>query len=99
MGWLTVTFAIIASVLFYGTGHTILLVIAIVFGIADFWSWGVMHNYATDQAKRRSSYSGGFYDFTRAEVDSVPNWITGINMAFSLANVALLIVAVVLRFA
>ena len=58
---------------------------------------GMMHNYATDAAKRRSDHTGGFYDFRKQDADAVPNWITVVNMGFSFLGVLLLIAGIVLR--
>jgi len=73
-----------------------LMVLSIVDLLGCFWSWGVMHNYATEMAKRRSSYTGGFYDLTEREVEAVPDWIAGVNLLFSLGSVALLVTGIVL---
>lgn len=96
MGWLSVFFAGIAAYLLYGTGHNILFVLAIVAAIGDFWSWGIMHNFATRAASRRSNYRGGFLDITEDEAASVPDWIAAVNMAFSVASFVLLITAAVI---
>ncbi len=99
MGWLSVAIGVIAATVLYGTGHGVLFTLAIVLTIACLWSWGVMHNFATEAAKRRSTYTGGFYDLTESEVDSAPNWISAINMLSTLAVVVLLIVAIFIRVA
>ena len=97
MGWLPVSLALVASALLYDTGHPVLLTLAIGSAVGCFWSRRIMHNYATEAAKRRSSYDGGFYDITEEEADSVPNWITYWSMCFSalalLAFVSALVVA------
>jgi len=95
MGWLPFLMGIMASILLYKTGPTILFVAAILVTIGDFWSWGIMHNYATNQAKKRLSYRGGFYDFTKKEIETVPNWITRINMVLALFGLILLIIAII----
>ena len=97
MGWLSVAIGVVAARLFYGTGHGVLFTLSIVFTIACLCSWGVLHNSATEAAKRRFTYTGGFYDLTKAEVDSAPNWVTTINMLSTLAVVVLLIVAIFIR--
>lgn len=87
---------IIAAVLMHAKGHVIFTMVAIITAIGFFWSWGVMHNYATKLAKRRRSYKGSFYDFNLVEVEAVPNWITWINMGFSLLGGILLIAGIML---
>lgn len=97
MGWLSVLVGVAAAVLLYGTGHAILFALAVVSAAGCFWSWGIMHNYATDKAKKRSSYSGGFYDFTGQEILSAPNWITVVNILLTLIAVGLLVIGLVVR--
>lgn len=87
MGWLQVLLAAIAVILFWVDGSIVLPILAAVVGIGSFWSWGVMHNYATEEAKKRSDYSGGFYDITPHEGDSVPNWIAAISILFGLGSI------------
>ncbi len=97
MGWLHVLLSAFASVLLYDTGHTVLLVLAVGATIGSFWSWGIMHNYATEAAKRRPSYRGKFHDIQVEEADSVPNWIALVNFGFSIVGLLLLITAIVIR--
>ncbi len=98
MGWVPVAISAGSAVLFWGTGHPILLTLSIIAIVGCLWSWGIMHNYAIQAASRRSGFSGGFSDITDREADSVPNWIAYINMGFALLGVALLIAAIVMRF-
>jgi hypothetical protein len=95
MGWLSVLLSGIAALLLFMTSHMILMVFAIIVAVGCFWSWGVMHNYATELAKRRSDYTGGFRDIASREAEGVPNWITLVNMLFSLAGLILLIIGIV----
>ena len=97
MGWLPVSLAFVASALLYDTGHPVLLTLAIGSTVGCFWSWGIMHNYATEAAKRRSSYDGGFYDITEDEADSVPNWIAIVSICSSALALVLLTVAIFVR--
>ena len=97
MGWLPVLLALIASALLYDTDHPVLLTLAIGSAVGGFWSWGIMHNCATDVAKTRSSYDGGFFDITEEEADSAPDWIAKVNMCFSALALVLLIVAIFFR--
>lgn len=75
MGWLPVIISAIAAYLIYDTGHTVMFAIAIITVIGCFWSWGIMHNFATDLARKRSNYSGEFGDIKDFEAQAVPNWI------------------------
>ena len=86
----------IAALLFYKTNHLTLMILTIMVALGNFWSWGVMHNYATELAKRRQSYKGGFYDVRRQEAKAVPDWISWINMGFSIAGLILLIIGIIM---
>ena len=55
-----------------------------------------MHNYATEAAKKRESYSGGFYDFTESETGSIPHWLSTVNSLGFIMAVGLLITGFVL---
>jgi len=96
MGWLSVLLSAIAAFLFYKTGRFALTILAIIAALGNFWSWGVMHNYATELAKRRQNYKGGFYDITRQEAKAVPDWISWTNMGFSIAGLILLIIGIIM---
>lgn len=98
MGFLGVIISVVAAWLLWDNGW-LLPSLAVAIGIAQFWSWGVMHNHAVEAAETREErtggrekYSGGFFDFTRQEVDSVPNGITWVNMFTFFAAVILLII-------
>ena len=68
---------------------------AVALSLLSFWTWGVMHNQATEAAKRRSSYRGGFYDFTAREVDAVSDKLAAINFLSTLGVVVLLVIDVI----
>ena len=53
MGWLSATFAIIASVLLKGSGHPILFWSAVASAAVTLWTWGVMYNVAKRAATTR----------------------------------------------
>lgn len=52
-GWISVIASLIATILLYGTEHLYLFIFAILIAIACFWTFGIMHNYATNSAKAR----------------------------------------------
>ncbi|MFQ5787405.1 MAG: hypothetical protein ACE5H1_05435 [Thermodesulfobacteriota bacterium] len=52
-GWISVIASLIATILLYGTGHSYLFFFAVLITIACFWTFGIMHNYATSSAKSR----------------------------------------------
>ena len=95
VGWLGVVISAIAAWLLWDNGW-LWLVGAIGVGGIELWSWGIMHNFATEVAKYRRSYTGGFYDFTRHEVDAIPDWIATLNLVGFVAAIGLLIVGFVI---
>ncbi len=97
MGWLSVLLSVSSAFSMYKKAHIILMTVAIIVSIGCFWSWGVMHNFATEAAKRRRGYKGGFYDFAEKDVQTVPNWITRINMGFSLLGLILFICGILIE--
>lgn len=98
MGWFPVVVGLIACSLLYSTDSRIAFWVALVATIGTLWSYGVMHNFATEAAKRRANYKGGFYDITEREADSVPNSIAGLNLLFSLASIGLLLYGGYVKF-
>ena len=95
MGWLSVLLSGIAAFLLFKSGHMFLMTLAIIAAIGCFWSWGVMHNFATEAARRRQNYTGGFYDMTSSEAEAAPDWVTWINMALSLLGLVMFIGGIV----
>ena len=95
MGWLSVAAGILAAVLLYGKKPSLLFIAAVIVTAGDIWSFGIMHNYATSEARKRQNYSGNFYDITLPEALSVPDWITFVNLICSLLAFLLFIVAII----
>ena len=62
----------------------------------EFWSWGIMHIYATESAKKRPDYSGGFFDIEPRDATSVPDWIATVHMIGFIAAVGLLVAGLIL---
>ena len=48
MGWLGVIANVAAIAASFDADHRLLIVVAIICGILNLWSWGVMHNYRDD---------------------------------------------------
>ena len=94
MGWLSVLICVIAVALMHAKGRIIFMVVAVIAAVVCFWSWGVMHNYANERAKRRQSYQG---DFTAEEIQSVPDWITWINVGFTILGIILLVSGIIVN--
>lgn len=98
MGLLHVLISIITVFLFWKMKSMMLMLFSAIVLVIIFWSFGVMHNFATEMAKKRSTYTGGFNDFTTREVNSVPNWITSINMISCVVGVILFIISIYQMF-
>ena len=97
MGWLPVILGGAAAYFLYQDGYLILSILAAASAVGCFWSWGIMHNYATDAARQRPSYRGGFHDISETEAEAVPNRITIINLGFSIVAIGLLVTVIVLE--
>lgn len=82
MGWLGIALGMLACWLLYRTPVAFWLAIIATLGI--FWTYGIMHNYATESAKRRSNYTGGFWDLSDKDIDSVPSWLAGMNLILTI---------------
>lgn len=93
MGFLGPIIGVGAAWLFFRDDSFWLGCIAAVLSLISFWTWGIMHNQATEAAKRRSSFRGGFSDFTASEVDAVNNKLAAINFLSTLGATALMVVA------
>ena len=98
MGWLSVLVGVVASVLFYRSEASGLTWLSIGFTIVNFWAYGVMHNHAVESAKRRASYTGGFYDLTEKDLHAVPNRLATVNMVTTVVLVGLLVTGLVFAF-
>ncbi len=93
-GWVSVIVSLIAIWLLWDDGW-ILLSLSIFIGLVNFWSFGIMHNYAIESSKRRRRFHGGFSDYDEFDALSIPNWITWINMFSFFVLVVLLIIGIV----
>ncbi|MBK8631081.1 MAG: hypothetical protein IPN84_13060 [Sphingomonadales bacterium] len=91
MGWLSILVALIAAYLHWGhSGFSMWT--SLLFGVLAFWSWGVMHNFAMQAARKRDDFAGGFYDIQDSELESVPNWIALVNFFAAIGCLGMLIV-------
>jgi hypothetical protein len=98
MGWLSVVIGIVAAILFWMSHDVVLVGVAAFVTLGAFWSYGVMHNHATDAARNRPGFTGGFYDLRERELAAVPNWLAAVNMLFAVAAVILLGMAIYFQF-
>jgi hypothetical protein len=53
MGWLSFLVCALPLYLLYNAGHPVLWVLALINGIANLWTFGVMHNYAVEASTQR----------------------------------------------
>ena len=66
--------------------------------IGVFWTYGIMHNYATESAKERLDYSGKFYDFTHRDADVIPDWLAQVNFLLSMITLGILVYGIYAYF-
>ena len=69
MGWFSLLICVIPIFLLYGTGHLVLWTIGIINAVLNFWSFGIMHNYALEATRKK--YEGFEIILKRKDV-----WIT-----------------------
>lgn len=98
MGKYSVYMCGIAAFLMYVLSHKYLMVISIVAMIANFWSLGVMHNYAVLAARKNGHRMRNFTDFTPEEADQAPDLATGINLGSSVVGFGLLVTGLFMIF-
>jgi len=98
MGWIHVALGIVACLLLYTSGKWVAFWAAVIVLVGLFWTYGVMHNYATESAKRRSTFRGGFYDFTERDIDVVPDSIARLNLILAITSFGLLVYGVYTKF-
>ena len=94
MAWLPIVLGAVTCWLLYDSNQIALLIVAILLTLVLFWSWGIMHNFATEAAKQRPTYKGGFYDLTKQEARAAPDWITRVNLSFSIGILLIFIYVV-----
>lgn len=113
MGWISVINCIIPAYLFYQAGDTLFCTISSINAVIQFWSFGVMHNYAmnpvigqANQLRKNLELEGlldkeveeKLYTLTKnLEADAIPNWLAGINLTSFLIGVGLLILYIVVK--
>jgi hypothetical protein len=106
-GWINIIISAVAAYLFYRTNSTLWMVLSIANCLLSFWSFGVMHNYASSAKRsiasrlRENMEAEGRLDrdamvrLDRLErsVDpgAIPNWIATINMVSFVFGVILIL--------
>lgn len=83
----------IAALLMYLSGYKLLMIVCIIITIANFWSFGIMHNYAVLAARKSGRHMQHFNDFTPGEANQAPDLITGINMVSTILGFIFLLIA------
>lgn len=96
MGWFSVLIGLSACILLYLVENWLAFWIALVVTIGVFWTYGVIHNYATESAKwhaanKGEEHTGGFYDFENHDLDAIPDWLAQVNMALSIIALGFLV--------
>jgi len=70
--------------------------VAAAFALISLWTWGIMHNQATEAAKRRLGFRGDFFDFRASEIAAVSDKLTVLNF-FSTFGAAVMMGVALLR--
>ncbi|RJP76465.1 MAG: hypothetical protein C4522_17920 [Desulfobacteraceae bacterium] len=107
-GWINIIISGIAAYSFYRIHSTVLMVLSIANCMLSFWSFGVMHNYASSTRRNKAAIlrknmeaegrldSDAIESLDRIErsIDphSVPNWISTISMASFVFSIVLLVI-------
>ena len=94
MAWLPVVLGAATCWILYRSDEIVLFIVVFLLTLISFWSWGIMHNFATEEAKKRPAYTGGFYDLTKQEARVAPDWITRINFVSSIGIALIFLYAV-----
>jgi hypothetical protein len=84
MGFLSICVGAVAAWLLRNSGHDWLFWAAVAATVGAFWSFGIMHNYAIESAKKREGFTGGFYDLTSQDAAAAPDWATRVNILCSI---------------
>ena len=109
-GWIGLITTLASVVLFFKLGHHWLGGLGIGIALVQFWSFGVMHNFAYAPIVRwgravRQLREDGFPDEDvqllegmKPEPDPqlAPDWVTAINVLVTLVGLGLLITAIIL---
>lgn len=98
MGWFHVALGVVTCFLLYSAGKWVAFWAAVIVLVGLFWTYGVMHNYATESAKRRLTFRGDFYDFTERDIGAVPDSIARLNLIFAVISLGFLVYGVYIKF-
>ncbi|MDA2911420.1 hypothetical protein MYX04_10875 [Nitrospiraceae bacterium AH_259_D15_M11_P09] len=100
---LTLGICIVSAFLLYGTGHPYLFGLAIANAIANFWSTGVMDNFAREYYTRIGADNPDIVPswmertLEGLAADYVPNWLASLNMGTAVIGLALLVYGIVIN--
>lgn len=113
MGWLSSLIAAIPVYIFWSSGHYIVVALAAVNALANFWSYGVMHNYAVSasswrvrQLQESLRAQGDLTPERQAHLDripleldpsAVPDWLAKINLATTVLGVVGVVTGMIIR--
>lgn len=112
-GWICFAVCLLPSYFFYKSGHMILMTIAIVNAAINFWSFGIMYNYAVhrnsqwaETIRKNRELEGQLSDEDEDRLNKIgsvmrpedaPDWLTWINMLTSLVGLIFLVLCWFLR--
>ena len=112
-GWITIGISALAAYSFYRIDQTFLMILSVANAGLSFWSFGVMHNYASDASKskaeilRENMRLEGRLDeqaeerlnkhAKRINSSAAPNWATSVNMVSFVIAVGLIIIFFIMK--
>ena len=90
MGVVAVAISIVTIWIWWPHGG-IGLAVAIAVGLAGFWSYGIIHNHAMQEAKDEPGFTGDFFDEALPKTKLPPKFLISINMGATVSQVVILL--------
>ena len=106
-GWISLIICLSPIYLFYASDHMVLMVISIINSVVNFWSLGVMYNYAmrrnsmwVEQFRKARDLEGRLSPEEEVELrkignmlrpDDVPDWLARISIITTILGLILFI--------
>ncbi|MBI4579312.1 MAG: hypothetical protein HY718_06390 [Planctomycetes bacterium] len=109
-GWIGIATTVIGAALLFSLGHPWFGGAALGIAVLQFWSFGIMHNYAYEPVARHMRAldelrKDGFPEADAKMLEAIkpepnpmlaPNWVTVLNLLATLVGAGLFVVALVL---
>lgn len=112
-GWICLIICVIPICLFYRSGHTTFMMFSIINTVANFWTFGVMHNFAmkqhsswTEQVQKNRELEGKLDKETKRHLrkiaetlcpEDVPDWLAIMNIVTFTIGISLIALSFFLK--